>query len=88
MSARRARDERIAVVALELLPGRERGRVADAVEEQHAVEVVELVLEGAGRQAEADLVVLGAVAVEAADPDADVAVDLAAQVRAPTGSPR
>ena len=56
-------------------------RVADPVEEQHAVEVVELVLEGAGRQPEPDLVVLRAVAVEPAHADADVAVDLAAQVR-------
>ena len=48
------------MVALELLPGGERGRVADAVQEQHAVEVVELVLEGAGGEAQADLVVLGA----------------------------
>ena len=63
-------------------------RVAHAVEEEHAVEVVELVLEGPGGQARADLVVLGAVAVEPAHADAHVAVDLAAQVRAPTGSPR
>ena len=43
--------------ALELLPGRERRRVLHPVEEQHAVEVVALVLERAGGEAPLDLVV-------------------------------
>src|SRR5918995_6081540 len=75
------RDERVAVVARELLPGREGARVAYPVEEQHPVEVVELVLEGAGGQALARLLALGAVAVEPSHADAHVALDLAAQVR-------
>ena len=41
-------------------------RVGDPVEEEDAVEVVDLVLEGAGGQPALDLVVLDAVAVEVA----------------------
>ena len=62
----RALHELVAVEALELLPGGERARVADPVEEQDAVEVVELVLERAGGEAAPDLVVLDPVAVEVA----------------------
>ena len=46
-----------------------------------AVEVVELVLEGPGRQPAPDLIVLGSIAVEIAQPDVHVARHLAAQVR-------
>ena len=65
-----------------------RAGVDDAVEEQHPVEVVALVLEGPGRQPPLHLVVLDAVAVEVADPHVDVAEHVAPQVRAPTGNPR
>ena len=46
------------------------GGVAHAIQEQHAVEVVDLVLERARGQAAAQLVVRAAVAVEEADADA------------------
>ena len=46
----RARSTKASREALELLPGAEGPGVADAVHEQRAVEVVELVLERAGRQ--------------------------------------
>src|ERR1700754_2051679 len=44
------RDELVLAVALELLPGREAPHVRHAVDEEDAVEVVDLVLEGAGGQ--------------------------------------
>ena len=66
-------------MALELLPGRERARVG-AVDEEDAVEVVDLVLERAGGQAALHLLVLAAVAVEVADADVDLARHVAAQV--------
>ena len=42
-------DERVASEPLELLPGRERRRIDHPIEEQHPVEVVELVLDDTGR---------------------------------------
>ena len=44
-------------MAVELLPGRERPRIGP-VDEEDAVEVIDLVLEGAGRQPALDLLVL------------------------------
>ena len=58
------------------------------VEEQHAVEVVELVLEGAGGEPALDLVVRHAVAVEVAHADVDVAHARCRAGWAPTGTPR
>ena len=49
-------DEGVAVEALELLPGAQRRRIADAVEEEDAVEMVDLVLERPGRETTLDLV--------------------------------
>ena len=63
-----------------LLPRRERRGVAHAVEEQHPVEVVDLVLERPGGQPAAQLVVLDALAVEVADPHRLVARHRPAQV--------
>ena len=74
-------DERRLVVALELGPGRERARVG-AVDEDLAVEVIDLVLVGAGLEAVHDLVDRVAVAVPGLDADVDVALHHAAQVRA------
>src|SRR5262245_42950732 len=43
-------DERVAMEAFELLPRRQRVAVVHAVQEQHAVEMVEFVLERAGSE--------------------------------------
>ena len=72
-------DELLAVVALEVLPGHQRARVG-AIDDQSAVEVVDLMLEGAGRQSAFDLVVLDSFAVQVADADIDVTRHLGAQV--------
>src|SRR5690606_30975475 len=69
------------VVALKAIPGGERGGVGDAIEEDLAVEVVDLVLEGARREA-ADLPLPGvALAVERAHADLGVTAHDAAEVR-------
>ena len=60
----------------------------EPVEEQHAVEVVDLVLDHAGEQVVAFEHDLVAVEVEAAHRDALGPHDLEAEARAPTGSPR
>jgi hypothetical protein len=60
---------------VKLVGSRTRSEVEDAVE------VVDLVLEGAGGQSAADVFVLVPVLVEIAHADGDVAVDRAAQVR-------
>ena len=58
------------------------------VDEEHPVEVVHLVLEGAGGEPALDLDVLVAVAVEIADADVDVALRARPAGRGPRGSPR
>src|SRR5688572_9068892 len=73
-------DEGVPLMALPLLPGAERGGVGDPVDEQLAVEVIDLVLEGAGGQPLHDPVDRLAVAVDRAQPDRDVAGDQPAQV--------
>src|SRR5204863_2791272 len=69
----------VAVAALELLPRHEGARVGDAVEEQHAVEMVHLVLERARAQSLEGLLALVPVAVEVAHADSREPVELAAQ---------
>lgn len=64
-----ALDEGRLVVALELGPGGEGLRVDHAVDEEQAVEVVDLVLEGSGGEASHDAVDGMALAVEGGDPD-------------------
>src|SRR6185312_12233980 len=71
--------EIVALMAVELLPGREGPRIR-AVHEEDAVEVVHLVLEGAGRQPLLHLLLLLALAVEIADPNREVARQAAPQV--------
>src|SRR5262245_33643634 len=70
--------ERGTVMALELGPGGERRRVG-AVDEQLAVEVVDLVLVGAGLEAVDHLLDRVALAVPGADLEVDVALHHAAQ---------
>ena len=65
-----------------------RAGLGDPVEEEHAVEVVALVLEGARRQPPAHLVVGDAVAVELAHADVHVPRHGRPAGPAPTGSPR
>jgi hypothetical protein len=77
----RAPLEVLAVEAVELVPGAECAGIRHPVHEQDAVEVVELVLEGAGGQAAAHLLVLDAVAVEVAHAHVHVPRHLAPQVR-------
>ena len=67
-------------MSLELLPGRQAAGIG-AVDDQHAVEVVDLVLEGPGGEALPAPRALLALAVEIAHPDREMALDIAAQVR-------
>src|ERR1051325_9979697 len=67
-------DEAGAMVAVELGPGREGARVG-ANDEQLAVEVIDLVLVGAGLEAMDDLVDRSAVAVPRADVEVHRALD-------------
>src|SRR5215218_9372377 len=68
------------VEALELRPRRQRPRIEHAVNEQRAVEVVHLVLEGPRSQAPPDLLLLASLAVEVAHADTEMTRYLAAQV--------
>src|SRR5258707_3179045 len=75
-----ALDELVTSVALELFPRAQAARVTYSIDEQLPVEVIALVLERAGGEAPLHVVVRDAVAIEIADADVDVAVDVASQV--------
>src|SRR5690606_1224778 len=68
-------------VALELAPSRERGRIADAIDEELAVEVVALVLEGPSREPLDLEVEVVAVPVPGSHANVRVAQHLAPQIR-------
>src|SRR5579863_10271760 len=67
-------------VALELLPGRKRMRVGP-VDEQHPVEMIDLVLEGTCRKPLRDDLVPHAISIEKLHEDLGVPVDVAPQSR-------
>src|SRR3954451_12833562 len=69
-----------ALAAVELLPGRQRAWIS-TVDEEDPVQMIDLVLEGAGRQAALDLDMLGALPVEVRQTNAHVPLQVAAQVR-------
>src|SRR4051794_7137022 len=73
------REPRLAVVKLELLPGHERSRIADAVQEQDPIQMVDLVLEGSRTEPLEGVLAGLAVAVEVAHPHRGEAVELAAE---------
>src|SRR5206468_5558286 len=74
-------DEGGLAAALEFLPGAERRRVAHAIDEELAEEMIDFVLKGSGRQAACDEIDVPPLAVPRAHAYLDVAEYFAPQVR-------